>query len=183
MDRTPLIKGMFINSHIEKLRREKGDAAVNELHVRLGKFDDFNSLDDYPVRDEVKVIEIVLELLNDGKVDPNHTFEAGRLHFRNFAGTTYGAMIMGLFPHTSDGFKSLLLRAPAIARFVLRNTNFTSEDLGENAVRIVMENNDYPIEHFRGLFYEWAIYWGVREPTVHMRETAPKTYEYTVQWA
>lgn len=182
MDHVPLIKGIFINSHIESLRALKGDEAVHELQARIGKFDGFNALDDYPVRMEIEVLETVLDLLHY-YVDPDErSFEAGRLHFRNFSQTAYGAMILGLAPKTSDGFRMLLLHAGAIARFVFHYTNFSAQELSAREVRIVMENNDYPIDHFRGLFYEWALMWGFPDARVEAEETAPRRYEYTIRW-
>lgn len=178
----PLIKGLFINSHIEWLRSQMGDEAVYELNVRLGKFDGYNALDDYPVREEVRVIETALDIVHED-IDPaDRSFEAGRLHFRNFVRTTYGSMVVGLMPRTSEGFKSLLLHAAAIARFVFRNTNFTSEEVGVREVRVTMDHNDYPIDHFRGLLYEWALFWEVQNPVVTAQEEAPRRYVYTVRW-
>lgn len=182
MDRTPLIKGMFINSHIERLRREKGDDGVFELQQRIGRFNAFNNFEDYPVSLEIKVIETVYDLLH-GPTDPAmKPFEAGRLHFRDFAETFFGKMTMSIAPRTGDGFRSLMLSANYIGRYVFKNTNLSTEKLEDNAVKIIMENNDYHIDHFRGLFYEWALYWGLSNPEVLATETAPKRYEYVIMW-
>lgn len=181
-EQTPLIKGMFINSHIEWLRKEKGPAAVDELCMRIGKFTDFDTFADYPVSQEIEVIGHLMELLQ-GSSDPlTRDFEAGRLHFRNFSETMFGKLTMSIAPRTEEGFKTLMQAANYIGRYVFKYTNFTTEVLGDRSVKVVMENNDYPIDHFRGLFYEWAVFWGLPNPTVTAKETARKRYEYTIEW-
>jgi len=181
MDRTPLIKGMFINSHIERLHREKGDEGLLELQRRIGRFTAFDSFDDYPVSLEIQVIETVYDLLN-GQTDPaTKRFEAGRLHFRDFSETFFGRMTMGIAPRTSQGFKTLMLSANYIGRYVFKNTDLSTKTL-DGSVVITMENNDYHIDHFRGLFYEWALYWGLSNPEVLATETARKKFEYVIMW-
>jgi hypothetical protein len=58
---------------------------------------------------------------------------------------------------------------------------FESRDLGENTVKVVMENNDYPLDHFRGLFYEWMLYFGLTGAVIG-QETDPNRYEYVMRW-
>jgi uncharacterized protein (TIGR02265 family) len=182
MGRTPLIKGMFINSHIERLRREKGAEAVYDLNLHLGIFTGFNNFDDYPVSLEIKVLEFVLESL-EGAVPPGEkAFEAGRLHFRDFAETVFGRLTMGIVPRSPEGFRRLMAMANYIGSYVFKNTDFSTRLVGDTAVQVVMENNDYPIDHFRGLFCEWAVFWGLSNPSVTAKETAPKRFEYTVTW-
>jgi uncharacterized protein (TIGR02265 family) len=181
--KTPLIKGMFINSHIDRLRREKGEAAVYELKISIGRYEGYNNFDDYPVREEIKVIETVLDILSDGKVDPVHrSFEAGRLHFRDFAETVFGKMTLGLATKTPEGFRRLMQMVNYIGQYVFKHTNFTSKVVDEHSVTITMENNDYPIDHFKGLFFEWAHYWGLKNPKVSAYIIAPNKFEYTVMW-
>lgn len=182
MDRTPLIKGMFINSHIERLRREKGEEGVFELQKRIGRYTNFSNFDDYPVALEIQVIETVLDLIGGATDAAQRRFEAGRLHFRNFSETFFGRMTMGIAPRTGDGFKMLMQSTNYIGRYVFKHTNFSTELLGDNAVKVIMENNDYHIDHFRGLFYEWALFWGLSNPDVIATETAPKRFEYVIMW-
>lgn len=182
MDRTPLIKGMFVNSHIEQLRREKGEEGVFLLNSRIGKYDGFNNFEDYPVSLEIKVIDAVLEILHGHEDPKTKDFEAGRLHFRNFANTFFGIMTMNIAPRTGDGFKTLMQGVNYIGRYVFKNTNFSSQIMDGPMVKVCMENNDYHIDHFRGLFYEWALFWGLANPEVKAEETAPKKFEYTITW-
>ncbi len=181
MGKTPLIKGMFISSHIDKLRREKGDAAVAELYKRLGIEKGFNNFEDYPVRQEIEIIETVLELL-DGAAPENKEFEAGRLHFKNFSETFFGKMTISIAPRTSEGFKTIMQGVSLIGRYVFKNTNVSSRLIDESVVKVIMDNNDYSIEHFRGFFYEWAVFWGLVQPEVTAEELAEKRYEYTIRW-
>lgn len=182
-DPVPSIKGIFINSHIDKLRSVKGSDAIVELEFRFGRPIDFADFSDYPVRDEITIIEHVLDLLAIKEIKPEErAFEAGRLHFRDFIETEIARVILSPFSRSSDGLKKLLLNAGFIARRVFKNTNFTAHDGGDRRVVITMENNDYPIDHFRGFFHELMLDWGLKEPHVIGEETAPRRYEYSVSW-
>jgi len=179
---SPLIKGMFVNSHIEALRKEKGDEGVRELEHRYGKPLSFRNLEDVPVREEVRVIEIAFDIMTDDAPIADKSFEAGRLHFRNFINTPFGRMVDATLPKTEEGLVGLLTRARYIARHVFKNTNFSSSIIDDRTLLISMENCDYPIDHFRGLFYEWMNRWGFEGHTVTAKETKPNRYEYTLSW-
>ena len=183
MRATPLIKGMFINSHVWALRSAKGEEGVAELRRRLGRPISFNNLKDYPVREEVELIEVVHELLYGPSPEETRSFEAGRLHFKNFITTPFGKILMSALPKTSDGFRRLLLSVRHIVKHIFKNTNFASEAKETNKLRIVMENSDYPIDHFRGLFYEWQLYWNLDSPQVKAQELSPGRFEYILSWS
>jgi len=164
-------------------RTLKGDEAVIEREFRLGRLLKYDNFSDYPVREEIELLEHILDIIHADHMDPRErAFEAGRLHYQDFAGTTFGSMVMKTVPHTSVGFKTLLLRANYIARHVFKNTNFFAEDSGTEEVMVTMENNDYAIDHFKGFFYEWARDWGLLFPHVDARETAGKRFEYRIRW-
>jgi uncharacterized protein (TIGR02265 family) len=174
----PTIKGMFVKSHVNAVRRERGEAGVRELQERFGKPLDFGALQDVPLRDEVTIIEHALDLLSETPIPPDQrAFEAGRLHFRNFRTTSYGSFLLTALPHD---YKMLMLRAPSIASHVFRNVRFNSEDLGPTSVRLIMENNDYPIDHFRGFFTAWMQDYGL-DGNVEAKKEADR-YTYTMTW-
>jgi len=167
-------------SHVNKLRHEKGEEAVHELERRFGSSVKFKNMQDVPVRDEVRIIELALDILGGAPVDVAElAYEAGRLHLRNFMGTAFGVIISSALPKSRDGFRMLLLRSGYIARHVFKNSNFNARSDG-NDVIVAMDNSDYPIEHFRGFFTEWMSYWGLEAPNVSARETTPHTFEYVM---
>jgi len=178
---TPTIKGMFVNSHIATLRKHKGESAIRDLETRYGTSIIFKNLQDVPVRDEVRIIEIVLDLLGEAPEDPTErAFDAGRLHLRNFMGTTFGRIISTALPKSPDGYRMLLSRSGYIARHVFKNSNFNSNVEGDVLI-IAMDNCDYPIDHFRGFFTEWMHSWGIVDPRVSARERSPQTFEYSMR--
>src|SRR5258708_2790222 len=129
--KTPLIKGMFVNSHIRRLRNDKGQEAVDELSSRYGKRINFRNLENVPVREEIAILEHVFDILNEhdktAQLGPEaRSFEAGRLHLQNFLTTPFGKIMATAIPKTPDGFKKLLLSAKYIASHVFKNTNFTA---------------------------------------------------------
>jgi uncharacterized protein (TIGR02265 family) len=175
----PTIKGIFVNSHIEAVRKLRGEEGVLALEHRYGKSLKFKNSEDVPVADEVKIIEYALDLLSPELVpEPEWAFEAGRLHFRNFTTTPLAQIIFSLF---REEYKLLMLKTKNIAGHVFRGVHFASEDLGPKSVRVTMKNNDYPIQHFRGLFAEWMIFAGL-VGTVVAEEPKPNTYQYTMTW-
>lgn len=178
---TPLIKGMFINSHIRALRAKKGASGVRLLEERVGRPLVFKNLEDVPVREEIAIIEHTLDLLSDEPIAPEaRSFEAGRLHFRNFITTPFGRILMSALPRTHEGLRQLMQRSGYIARRVFRHTNFRAQE-HDDTVTITMDNSDYPIDHFKGLFYEWMKTWGIEEPSIEAREAAPRQYEYVLR--
>lgn len=175
----PTIKGIFVNSHIKAVRDLKGDAGVAELEKKYGKPIAFKNSEDVPVREEVKIIEAALDIVSEKPIPPEErTFEAGRLHFRNFTGTPFGKIIFALY---KNSFKLIMLRTQYVAGHVFSGVKFTSYDLGEKQVKIVMENNDYPVDHFRGLFQQWMEFAGLTGK-VEAHETASHQYEYLMTW-
>lgn len=179
MAMTPTIKGIFINSHIKKVRQEKGEEGVRELEKKFGMRIKFGNLEDIPVREEVRLLECALEVLRGQPVmEPEKSFEAGKLHFRDFSETPFGRIIFSQF---KNSFKLMMKNAPSIAGHVFKGVKFYSEEVGPNSVIITMENNDYPIDHFRGLFQEWMDFSGLKG-VVEAKEIAPNRYQYSLTW-
>ncbi len=176
---SPTIKGIFVNSHINKVRQEKGEEGVRELEKKFGMRIKFGNLEDVPVREEVRLIECALDVLKGNSVpEKERSFEAGRLHFINFTETPFGRIIFSQF---KGNLKLMLMNAPSIAGHVFKGVKFSSMEIGPKSVKVTMENNDYPIDHFRGLFQEWMNYSG-EKGIVEAKETAPMRYEYTSTW-
>ncbi|MGH2575101.1 MAG: TIGR02265 family protein [Ignavibacteria bacterium] len=175
----PTIKGIFVNSHLKTLKNQKGEKGMRELERRYNKPLDFKNSDNLLVSEEVKIIELALEIMSEKPVPENErSFEAGRLHFRNFTTTPLARIIFSVF---RKNYKLMMIQTKNIAGHVFQGVKFYTEDLGPNSVRVVMKNNDYPIEHFKGLFYEWMLFAGY-EGTVEAKEIPPGYYEYTMEW-
>lgn len=176
---TPAIKGMFVMSHIAILKKMYGADVVLSIERAYGRPIAFKALEEVPVREEVKILELILDVIAPDTPPTKRSFEAGRLHFRNFTTTPYGRIIFSQF---KNRFKLLMLNTPNIAGHVFRNVRFTSEDLGNTTVRIRMEHNDYPLEHFQGFFQEWMDFSGL-QGTVSAHAAEHSVFEYTMQWA
>lgn len=178
-DGPPTIKGVFVTSHVDAVRKAKGAPGVKALESAFGRPVEFRATEDVPVRDEVRLIEHALDVLNGHSLaGRERAYEAGRLHFRDFTTTPWAKMVFGVFPRN---FRYMMLHCSGIAEMVFRGVDFESEALGPKTVRVAMENADYPLEHFQGLFHEWMEYFGLTG-TVDAKETAPGRYEYTMKW-
>ena len=178
-DTVPTIKGMFVSSHVSAVRRAKGEEGVRALERLYGKSLAFRNSERVPVREEVRIIECALDILTGHTVSPaERAFEAGRLHFRNFTTTPFGRL---LFPMFRGSFRKMMLRTKNIGGHVFEGVRFSSVDRGESEVVVRMENADYPIDHFRGLFYEWLLYAG-HSGSVEASEPEARTYEYVIRW-
>jgi len=175
MKKPPTIKGVFVMSHVNALVRAKGEKALKELVERCGRRVHFTGSEDVPIRIEVLILEHVLDMLAGKKIAAGkREYEAGKLHFNNFAQTPLGEIVL-LF-----NFKTALMRAPWIARRVFRGVEFSSKPTGKNTVEIIMGNNDYPLEHFQGFFKAWMQHLKLKG-TVRAKEKAGE-YIYTVKW-
>lgn len=178
MNETPTIKGVFVKSHIAAVRREKGDEGVEQLEKKYGKPLVFKNSDNVPIRDEVFLIECAVQILSKTPIPKEKvSYEAGRLHFKDFLTTPLAKI---LFPFFKNQFKLLMMQARSIAGHVFQGVDFSSVDLGEKAVKVVTKNNDYPVEHFQGLFQEWMEYSGLKG-TVE-QAIVEDSYEYTMKW-
>lgn len=174
----PTIKGIFVRSHIQAVRKAKGPAGLAALKRGYGKPMQYKNFDDVPVREEVKIIEAALDVLHPHVPPDQRAFEAGRLHFKNFSTTALGRMVLSALPRN---FKLLLMRSRYIAQQVFKHVAFTSIDLGPKSLRVVMENNDYPLEHFQGFFQAW-LDWSGLSGQVDAAATGSGRYEYTFVW-
>jgi uncharacterized protein (TIGR02265 family) len=176
---SPTIKGVFVNSHINAVRKHRGESGIRTLEQLYGKSVSFRNSDNIPVAEEVRIIELALGIVADRPIPPaERAFEAGRLHFRNFSTTPLGRIIFSMF---RKNFKLMMLQSYHVAGHVFQGVKFRPEDLGPTSVRIVMENNDYPLDHFRGLFYEWLLFSGA-SGSVDARIIPENLYEYTISW-
>lgn len=175
----PTIKGIFVNSHIEAVRKLRGEEGVLALGQRCGMPIEYKNSEDVSIADEVKIIECSLDFMSPEPVaEQSRAFEAGRLHFRNFTTTPLGKIIFSLF---RQDFKLLAMKSQHIAGHVFHGVHFTSEDLGPKSVRVTMTNNDYPIDHFRGFFAAWLEFAGLTGEAKAV-EVEPNTYQYTMTW-
>jgi uncharacterized protein (TIGR02265 family) len=178
MDTIPTIKGIFVNSHIRQFQQERGEGGIEDLKKRYGKSIEFRNDDDIPVSEEVKILECIVDILHTDQLSPeDRSYQAGVLHFKNFMNTPFAKIIFSLF---SKNFKMLMLQSKNIAGHVFKGVHFDSKDLGGNGVEVIMKNNDYPLEHFIGLFQAWMDFSGL-----HGKVTGEKvedTYVYTMHW-
>lgn len=174
--RMPTIKGVFVLSQVNSVRRAKGEAGLAELSRRYGKPINFGTTEDVPVEEEVRLIAHALQIINDDKIPADKIdFESGRLHFRNFIATPLAKLILG----TITDLKYLFLHSKYIAEHVFRGIIFTSEDLGGERIKITMKGGVYPLDHFTGLWWEWGDYFGFK-PKIEARMLGDEEYEYII---
>ena len=175
----PVIKGVFVKSHINALERVRGRDGLNELHRRFGRPINYGNYDTVPVADEIAILEIIVDIVSSHPLTPSErSLEAGRLHFRDFRETPLWNILKPLFDFSP---KFLLMRSHTIAGYVFKNVEFVSEDYGEHTVKITMFNNDYPLEHFKGFFEEWMASFGIPAQVDALSRTRGR-YEYTISW-
>jgi uncharacterized protein (TIGR02265 family) len=133
-----------------------------------------------PISEEVRLIELALDLLSEAELSPSERArEAGRLHFQNFATTPYARVLFTLFPRN---FRYMMLHAKTVAERVFKGVRFDVHDLGPDRVELVMENADYPIEHFEGLFQEWMRHFDL-DGIVHAIKDDGGRYRYQMEWS
>jgi|SRR3989338_7605559 len=178
---TPTIKGIFVNSHIKAVSGKLGETGRAKLEKLFGDSIVFRNSDNVPIRDEVKLIECAVTVLSGDRVSKNNLeYEAGRLHFADFTTTPLAKILFSIF---RKNFKLMMLQTKNIAGHVFQGIKFSSYDLGGNNVKVMMENNDYPLDHFRGLFQAWMEYAGLKGKVVgKINKSKSSTYEYIMTW-
>lgn len=174
-----MIKGVFVNSHIKAVRSKRGQEGVQELERRFGRPLRFRNSEDVPVADEVRLIELAVDLLSNTPLQgEEREFEAGRLHFANFAGSPLGRIVFSVFKRQ---YKRMIMTTHTMAGHIFKGVHFAAEDLGEKRVRLTTKNNDYPVGHLQGLFQEWMDFSGLTG-TVEARVLEDNAFEYTMSW-
>lgn len=176
--RPPTIKGIFVNSHLKAVERARGEDGLRRLEILVGQPLRFGVTEDVPVATEVRILEAAVELLLDPVAAADVAYEAGRLHYRNFKGTPWATVLFGMLPRD---FRFMVLHSPAIAERVFKGVGFEAEELGPSTLKLVMDNADYPMEHFKGFFAQWMADFGLKG-TVVGQAVAPRRYEYLMQW-
>jgi uncharacterized protein (TIGR02265 family) len=175
----PTIKGIFVNSHIREVEKRHGLDGRRRLETLVGQSLDFGAAQDIPVSLEVRVIEAAVELLVDADVPEGEVaYEAGRLHYRNFKGTPWAKIIFGMFPRD---FAFMVRHSPIIAERVFKGVRFEAQDLGPKTLKLVMDNADYPLDHFKGFFQEWMGDYGL-QGTVVGQAVTQRRYDYVMTW-
>ena len=175
----PTIKGIFVNSHLNKVRRDLGEDGVKKMEKMLGRPVRFRNSEDVPIAYEIEVIETALEILSGGTIpSENLSFEAGRFHFKNFSNTPLGRMLFSVFKDQ----EMVLLKSKYVAQYVFKGVSFNSKKMAEGRIMVSMEGGQYPLEHFRGFFSEWMSYAGYI-PRVQADKAGPETYIYILDWS
>lgn len=170
----PTIKGLFVNSHLKFLKKQKGQEAVLELQRRVGKPLKFGNLQNVPVEDEIKIIDCIVDILQGDMPAQKRAYEAGRLHFRNFLRTSVAKFI---YAQSKVSPKLVFLMAGKIAAQIFKGLEFQSEGIGKQTVKITIKQNPYPLEHFQGFFQEWLSALGYLG-TVTAEQTESAVSEY-----
>lgn len=167
-------------SHVKALRRTHGAEAVAELERRFGHPLDFGLNEDIPVRHEIAILEHIVDLSSPEPLSPDErAFQAGKLHFRNFSHTPLGVLVLPFF---GNDFKKLALGVAGIAESIFEGISFHGSDTGAQSVRIVMDDTDYPLQHFRGFFAAW-IERGNLHGVVEARQEGDRMHVYDISWS
>ncbi|HYF05912.1 MAG TPA: DUF2378 family protein [Patescibacteria group bacterium] len=175
---SPVIKGIFLKSHIQAVEKALGPEGLKKLESAYGGSLKFNNSDEVPIRDEVRLIECALRLLAADIPEDKVPYEAGRLHFNNFSTTPLGKLILPFF---RNNFKKVVLNTRHVAGHVFRGVTFSTRELSPTHIEVTMTNADYPIEHFTGFFQAWMEYSGI-QGTVTTHVTAPGVFAYDIVW-
>lgn len=85
-------------------------------------------------------------------------------------------------PLFRSNIRAFFLNANHIAGYVFKGVRFILEERGPGYVRLIMENNDYPIDHFAGFFQAAAKYGGLKEGTVTAEDLGNRRYAYDIRW-
>jgi uncharacterized protein (TIGR02265 family) len=175
----PTIKGLFVMSHVRALEEKKGRDGIVELLTRYGKPIHFGAFDNVPLREEVAIIEHSLDILTEDTIPlEKREFEAGKLHFENFSHTELGGLVLPLF---RSNVRAFFMNANHIAGYVFKGVRFVSTERGPGDIRIIMENNDYPLAHFAG-FFQGVLDYGSLDGRVQGEDMGDGRYAYDITW-
>jgi len=173
------IKGIFVLSHIRALRKDMGEAGVEELRKRYGKPLNFHEIDNVPVVDENEILGHIVDIQSVKNLSSTERgYEAGRLHLKNFSTTPMWAI---LSPLIRQNPKWLLMQGKYIAELVYDGVHFTSEDISPTTVQLKMYSEAYPIEHFQGFLFELLAAAGLIG-AVECDTGKDGAYVYTITW-
>ena len=174
----PEIKGIFIKAHIDRMRQNYSPETLRKISERFGKSLAFKSLNNYPMREEDRVLRSFIEETMPEVSGDTIDFEAGRFHWQTFSQTMIVKTALQISAHN---IKRLLSSGEGILQMISIGLRYDYFEDGEKKIRIIVKNCDYEPRHFEGMFCELMKDMGY-PGTVETMVLADRLYEYRLKW-
>lgn len=161
---TPTIKGIFVTAHVRAVRKSLGEEGVRRLEQTYGAPLSFGLGDPVLLKDEARLLECAVNLLAQKEIPPEVcSYEAGRLHFKNFRSTPLGRIV---FPYFRRRTKHIFLRPRLITGYIFTGIEFRTKEIAPDLIRLRISNCGYPLAHWRGFFDAWLTHCGYSTPII-----------------
>ena len=170
------IKGLVVRNLINEVKKQKGPEGLEELKGILGEEPKISPFHDYPIKDHVKLNEAICEVLFGGN-NPENQYKLGQLLFSSHANEGLGkAMInqMKVLGYTAgiDTLKVLIKGSELLTK----GPKYTIKNLGDNKIKMLVENSSYPTEYIKGFMDE-----GIKLGT-DMQKEKGQSVKVKTQW-
>lgn len=170
------IKGIFLKNLVDLVNQKKGDPGIKQLEKMVGDIH-YSAIKNYPVETEIKLYHATENIIF-GMNNSETREKIGMLTFEIYAHSFIGKTMFSLL---GGDIKKAAYSLQKVLNTVTTGMEIRMEDLGPNKVKVIMSNNPYEIEHYKGV-YMGALEFFEKEGTVEAIESSPHNYEYLVSW-
>jgi uncharacterized protein (TIGR02265 family) len=141
-------KGAYFNGFLSYLKKENGEAFVEQLCTEVGVRPEFSNMTDYPIEHFVALQELALERLHPGKPVGEGMFKLGELAHVTFLDSFFGKVMA---PLIGSDLGRLAGRLPELYRVANKFGSIETVDVSPTSFRAVFRNYRHYPEYHHGL--------------------------------
>ncbi|OGB65625.1 hypothetical protein A2296_02600 [candidate division CPR3 bacterium RIFOXYB2_FULL_35_8] len=142
------VKGIFIKFNVDRVKTELGEKSLRDMEGQYGKPLNFSAMTDYPVEEEIKLIEIIGKMIYPELKSVERWKKMGEDDANIFITSQIGRVGLSLFfPNIENGIKN------ASRLFGLLHQGMICKPIiNKDIIALNIENNPYHPNYYVGFF-------------------------------
>jgi len=173
-----LVKGMFIKAHVDRMRKELDPEKLLNIEKLYNKPLEFKGFADYPVEEEIELLEAYIRVTKPNLKGDEIDYEAGIFHWQTFTQLGVGKALLQVY---NNDIKRILSSAQAVLKLISTDMHLDYYDEGVRKVRFIIYNFAYQPRHLEGIIHELMAGAKVKA-TITTVVKGLQCFEYTITW-